>query len=312
MQINLKPSPKRGVQARGMTLVEILTVIGIIVVLLAILLPGLRVVRRNGELVKSQGNLRQIFTYWTSYATDNREFVVPSQFDNRDAAYKGKVRAPSPKSVSPLLGPIEFGGTGAPDETAFVGTWTDILWTYADLPPLSLSWGPSNPGPNYYNYRYDSPDRIVYETEPGFNNVFRSTEPMTKVLGGTEFIPFGTGTNSKERGHPGYFAANDYLSAIYDPSDPDSGRWFSRAQIRIPDRSIYLVDSFGGETIADDETGWGDPDSEFDTQVDFRYIGNNALILTFEGGVKTEPEFDDILEIKDRGYRIQGLDKRSP
>ena len=159
MQISLSPSQKKNRKARGMTLVEILTVIGIIVVLLAILLPGLRVVRRNGELVKSQGNLRQIYTYWTSYATDNREFVVPSRFDNREAAYKGKVRAPSPKSVPPLIGPIEFGGTGQATENAFVGTWTDILWTYADLPPLSLSWGPSNPGPSYYNYRYDSDGR---------------------------------------------------------------------------------------------------------------------------------------------------------
>ena len=48
---------------RGMTLTEILAVVGIIVVLVAILLPGLQVVSRNGRLAKSQSNLRQIYTF---------------------------------------------------------------------------------------------------------------------------------------------------------------------------------------------------------------------------------------------------------
>lgn len=293
---------------RGMTLTEILTVIGIIVVLLAILLPGLRVVRRNGLLAESQSNLRQIYTYWTGYSTDNREFVVPSQFDYRDAAYKGKVRAPSPKGVDPIVGPLSMGGPG--NGTAHVGTWCDILWTYADLPPLMLSWDYSE-NPEEYNYRYDSPDRVVYEAESGFENAFRSSEVMENVKGGSEMTPFGTGARDSEQGHPGYFAANDYLSAVYDPDDPESGRWFSRAQIRAPDSSLFLVDSLAGETIADDATGWGHPAGNIDSEVDFRYIGNNCLFLTFEGGVRTEPFFEDMHEIEGRGYRIHDLEKRN-
>ena len=293
---------------RGMTLTEILTVIGIIVVLLAILLPGLRVVRRNGLLTESQSNLRQIYTYWTGYSTDNREFIVPSQFDYRQAAYKGKVRAPSPKGVNPLIGPVSMGGPG--NDTAHVGTWCDILWAYADLPPLMLSWDASE-NPEDYNYRYDSPDRVVYEAETGFQSPFRSIEVMENVKGGSEMTPFGTGARDSEQGHPGYFAANDYISAVYDPNHPESGRWFSRSQIRAPDSSIFLVDSRAGETIADDETGWGDPSQNIDSEVDFRYIGNNCLFLTFEGGVRTEPFFEDMHEIEERGYRIHDLEKRN-
>lgn len=301
----------RGVAHRhGMTLTEILTVIGIIVVLLAILLPGLRVVRRNGILTESQSNLRQIYTYHSGYATDNREYVVPSQFDYRNSAYKGKVRSPSPKTIDPLVGPLSMGGPGG-NSTAHVGTWSDILWTYADLPPLMLSWDYSV-NPNEYNYRYDSPDRVVYEAESGFENVFRSAEVMETVSGGSEMKPFGTGAQASEKGHPGYFAANNFLSAIADPAKPDSGRWFTRSQIFAPDRAVWLVDSIAGETIADDESGWGDTGSMYEPEVDFRYIGNNCLILTLEGSVRTEPYFGDIEEIEDRGYRIHGLDQRKP
>ena len=293
---------------RGMTLTEILAVVGIIVVLVAILLPGLQVVSRNGRLAKSQSNLRQIYTFMSGYSTDNREFVVPSQFDYRNSSYKGKVRSESPKGVFPLMGPIGLSspGGGGSQEFLNVGTWTDILHSYADFPPLLLSWGDVNP--NGYEYRYDSPDRFVYEVEPGITNVFRSAEAMLETKEGSEMTPFGTGAPASERGHPGYFAANDFLSVVPDPQDAKAGRWFSRAQIRYPDRSILLSDSLAGETIKENQIGWGGDGNQ--TEVDFRYIGKNALFLTFEGGVKTEPEFDDMEEIEERGYRIRDLDKR--
>ena len=295
---------------RGLTLTEILAVVGIIIVLLAILLPGLQVVRRNGLLAKSQSNLRQVYTYLSGYASDNREFVVPSRFDYRNANYVGKVRTESPKGVYPLTGPIELGGgsNGGSDAFLSVGTWTDILWAYADLPPIVLPWGQENP--DDYNYRYDSPDRFVYQADPSFSNVFRSTEMMTKVKEGSEYTPFGTGPPRSEVGQPGYFAANDYLSVVLDPDDPEAGRWFSRGQIRAPDRSVYLVDSLAGETIKENIEGWGDPDEGYETEVDFRYIGNNALILTMEGGIKTEPKFDGIEDMEERRYRIHDLEKR--
>ena len=294
---------------RGMTLVEILTVIGIIGVLLAILLPGLSVVRRNGLLTESQSNLRQIYIYWTGYATDNREFVVPSQFDYRAAAYPGKVRADSPKGVEPLIGPIGMGNPGG-DSTKNVGTWTDILWTYSGMPPLAVSWNASV-NPEDYNYRYDSPDRIVYAEEISIANPFRSTVMMEKTADGSEMTPFGTGAQQSEVGHPGYFAANDYLNAVPSTEFPQ-GRWFSRGQIRSPDTSIFLIDSFAGESIAPTDEGFGCTDHGYVTEVDFRYIGDNTLILTFEGGVRTEPSFEELDDIEDRGYRIHDLESRTP
>ena len=52
---------------RGITIVEVLTVIGVIVLLLGILLPALGVLRQNAILSRSQANLRQLGTYLKAY-----------------------------------------------------------------------------------------------------------------------------------------------------------------------------------------------------------------------------------------------------
>ena len=116
----------------GLTLVEIMAVIGIIVVLLAILLPGLATVRRSGEQAASEANIRQIHTYMTGYSTDNREFIVPSSFDYRQSSYPGKVRTNSPRSAQPYIKPVD-GGVFAPGAPQHVGSWADILWAYSCL-----------------------------------------------------------------------------------------------------------------------------------------------------------------------------------
>ncbi|MFB0986799.1 MAG: type II secretion system protein [Phycisphaerales bacterium] len=290
---------------RGISLVEILTVIGIIVVLLAILLPGLGTVNRTGKQVTSESTLRQIFMLMTEYSTDNREFIVPSSFDYRESSYAGKIRRDSPAGVSPLIGPSD-GGNFALGNFENVGSWADILWTYTDLSANGILI-PFEAGsnPDGYNYRYDAPDRVVFESDLGFKNILRSTVAMKNTVGGSEATPFGDGARSSEVGHPGYFAANDWFRI----SGPDS-QWYSRPQIRFPARSVYMVDSNAGETINPTIEGWGDLGAGYKTQVDFRYIGDTALFLTLDGGIKTETTFVDIDEIEDRGYLIHGLDAR--
>jgi prepilin-type N-terminal cleavage/methylation domain-containing protein len=290
---------------RGLTLVEILTVIGIIVVLLAILLPGLGTVNRTAQQVTSENNLRQIFMLTTNYSTDNREFIVPSSFDYRNASYAGKIRRDSPAGVAPLIGPSN-GGNFPLGSFENVGSWADILWTYTDLSANGILI-PFEAGtnPNGYNYRYDAPDRVVFQSDRSFKNILRSTVPMTKTANGTEATPFGDGARASEVGQPGYFAANDWFRI----SGPDS-QWYSRPQIRFPARSVYMVDSLAGETINPTTEGWGDLGAGYQTQVDFRYIGDTALFLTLDGALKSETAFVDLDEIEDRGYLIHGLDAR--
>lgn len=247
----------------GFTLTEVLVVIGVIIVLVGILATALSGAFTAGKMTSAINNLRQISTMMQQYSKDSREYIVPSQFDYSPAVftYKGHVRSGAPV-------------TGAANQ----GTWTDILWVYGEVAALP--------------YQFDSPDEQAYRTDPDITvNPFRSTAPNTRdAVGDGTAIPFGTGAD--EAGLPGYFAANDFFNARPDaPTDwgatppPATGRWYTQGQIKAPDRSMYLVDSFAGEVIGLNKEPW-DVDGGT-AEVDFRY--NSACLMLFLDG-HTEPQ----------------------
>ena len=61
-------------KVKGFTLVELLVVISIIALLLAILMPALRKVRAQAQVVVCQSNLRQWGVIWTMYLDDNNGY----------------------------------------------------------------------------------------------------------------------------------------------------------------------------------------------------------------------------------------------
>ena len=101
--------------ARGFSLTEILVVIGIIIVLLGLLFPALAGIHKSGRMTKTMSNMRQIGTWMGLYSQDNRDVIVPSQFNYETSGYKGKVRS----KVT----------VGAMHQ----GTWSDILWTVFEV-----------------------------------------------------------------------------------------------------------------------------------------------------------------------------------
>ena len=276
-----------------MSLVEILTVIGIIVVLIAILLPGLVVARKNAIWAKSQSNMRQVYTYLIGYAGNYRETIVPAAFDYTTQTTNPLVQVRTASPTPPPIGLERY------------GSWSDILWTDAKLGAIV-----DVNDPTQYNYRFDSPDRVFYERDDSDDrNVLRSAAPNTKAVGGDEAIPFGTGTPSVELGHPGYFAANEFFDVR--PADglhPNRGKWWVTGQIVRPSQSVYLIDNYGGEVT---QTSGNSNDTYQLDFTDFRYSGDVCLMLFLDGRVDSQPNFDSIRDLEEsRQIRFRDLDKQ--
>ena len=75
-RLSLSPATKQ-VKTKVFTLIELLVVIAIIAILAAILLPALQQARERARHANCASNLKQIATYWTMYASDNNDNMLP-------------------------------------------------------------------------------------------------------------------------------------------------------------------------------------------------------------------------------------------
>jgi prepilin-type N-terminal cleavage/methylation domain-containing protein len=293
---------------RGFTVTELLVVAAVIVVLAGLLLPALAGVWSTGEMTGSMANMRQISLWLRAYANDNTEQIVPSRFNYRYDPYPGKVRS----YEDPFYG------------SAHAGSWADIIaatfevGVYPDAAAGGLG----------HDYRFATPDRGLYDTlgdDEAISDPFRSTAPNSHdapgLLESEPPKPYGKG--AQERGYRGFFAANNFFDAdrVVDPSHVT----YTMGQIKSPDRSLYLIDSFYGLTIADapapfdmtDANADGVPD---DGEVDFRYSGGTECLMLFiDGHVEPQSLWRDITDLEGdpddpeshgRGIRIRNLTKR--
>ena len=285
--------------ARAFTLPEVLVVVGIIAVLIAVLLPALAGALRTTDMAKSKNNMKQTGNFMQLYSRDNREIIVPSQFDytlSAAANYPVKVRSDAALGAN-----------------RYKGTWSDILWTVFKLNTLDTNAGG--------NYQFDSPDKAVYDNVPNYNeNPFRSAAPNTRDVPGANSIPTPFGPGAQEASYPGFFAANNFFNT--NPNGPaQPQKWWTTGQIKAPERSMYLVDSMAGETIEPVETppvsapfnntldadANGYPDL---LQVDFRYSGV-CLMLFLDGHSAPQGPWKDLndLEKGSKHLKVRDLDR---
>lgn len=81
--------PRARVRARGFTIVELLTTLGAIVLLVAIVIHAATAVRRTADTTTEMAAARTLGVAWTAYATDHRGAILPGYaegFRARDAA----------------------------------------------------------------------------------------------------------------------------------------------------------------------------------------------------------------------------------
>jgi type II secretory pathway pseudopilin PulG len=295
---------------KAFTIVEMLVVTGVIALLIAVLVPALSGGLRSASMAKSMNKLKQIHTWLSNYSSENREYIVPSQFDYTAsaAAYAVKVRSDA----------------DLPGAERYKGTWTDILWVYSGLGQQQVMMDQSQPA-NTDKYMFDSPDKAAYDNDPDIDSPFRSSESNTRDYGAGNGIPtpfgppFGNTTvgGATESGLPGYFAANNFFNST-------TGNWYVTGQIKTTDRSLYAVDSVAGETIDPDPAvngPWDNPTVDGasaaaapNQQVDFRYNGT-CLMLMLDGHSEPQSPFRDLWELEGyvssgSGQQIQGRNVR--
>jgi len=108
-------------RARGFTLIELLVVISIIALLIGILLPALQAARSTAREVVCKSQLRQVGTATNLYAADEKDFIVPLEWEVfRQGTHPG----------------------GFPDGTVTTSAqagfrhWNDLLTYYMNIEPF--------------------------------------------------------------------------------------------------------------------------------------------------------------------------------
>ncbi len=266
------------------------------------------------------------------------------------------------------------------------GTWADLIWVEGNLgDTLSVAdlqideWGGSSGDGLYRSYKYSVPDRTFYEQNPrwdknplrsavvntwnwprwdssGDETDFSRSEAGTQSADGLQGLPTPRGSGAWEKDYAGFFAANNFFDSRSardisgDEGDSTRDRYWAEGQIKSPGRSLYLVDSFAGETIGgtpgflgtsdyatQQEQYYEDTSRSFEVaaqrdistdgdvteieegrcnqEVDFRY-GNQCLMLFLDGHVEQQDRWSQIWDLEGRddsigrGIRILDLDKR--
>lgn len=220
---------------------------------------------------------------------------------------------------------------------------------------------------SYRSYKYAAPDRAYYEQFSSWEkNPLRSVAVNTwnyprwdqdgdqvdfdKMRAGlpdaTDFRPAGlalpAGSGAWQQNIPGFFAANNFFDSRSerdhsgDMNRSAIDREWAEGQVHAPSRSMYLVDSFAGETIGGTPPFLGSPNYQTQRQnydqdtiasysvpadliydidkniisdrpndgvclqeIDFRYNGNaSCLMLFLDGHVSQEDAWSTLWDLE--------------
>ena len=118
----ISKTPKNRYNSNGFTIIELLTVIAIIAILAAILIPSISKVRARAQEASKLSNYRQFFIANTMYATDNDGFSVTT-VDKRSEEDRTTPYVANPGNSTPHWTWLLAGYLGAPTQ----GQWLSWL-----------------------------------------------------------------------------------------------------------------------------------------------------------------------------------------
>ncbi|MBM4113042.1 MAG: prepilin-type N-terminal cleavage/methylation domain-containing protein [Phycisphaerae bacterium] len=128
-------SPTTARRSAGFTLVEMLITLAIIALLMGLLLTGLRSARNTAREGRQLNNLRQTYTAWGMYSTNNNESLLPGFIDTGVQNYwKVKYRNSSGQTIAP-----ELCQTYTWRIAGYLDYGTELFLGYLDQPGMDFS-----------------------------------------------------------------------------------------------------------------------------------------------------------------------------
>ena len=122
----ISKNPKNWYNSNGFTVIELLTVIAIIAILAAILIPSISKVRARALEATKLSNYRQFFIANTMYATDNDGFSVTT-VDKRSEEDRTTPYVANPGNSAPHWTWLLAGYLGAPTQGQWL-SWLDEIY----------------------------------------------------------------------------------------------------------------------------------------------------------------------------------------